>query len=338
MVQKSILYGRRAKILMVRAGLFTAVLALAILGSSCAGLVRTKDYSIPKLITPLADSQYDDLLKQLKPFTDLQGLLSSPVYIRFLDNVSSQRYFEANSILILQRPDKIRLIIQTPGISSKIADMVSEENKFKVAIFYGEYKRFLVGANNADYSAWVAKIGDKGKTALASARPFHFTEAMMIRPLRTGEPGVAYTLEESLVEEDDTRTNAKKGARVLRSYYVISEIELPGLEQSKGPAKISRRFWFDRTESVRFARQQIFDARGQVATDVTYRSYTKLGTSEDLWPSVVLVSRPHDGYSAQLTFNNERFDVNPTNLTPGSFTLENTEKLPETDLDKPEAP
>src|SRR5687767_9216392 len=196
MVQKSILYDRKEKILMIRAGLFAAVLALVITGSSCAGLVRTKDYSIPKMVEPRADAEFDDLLKQLRPFTDLQGLKTSQVYIRFLDAVTSQRYFEASSILVLQRPDKIRLIIQTPGISSRIADMVSEANKFKVAIFYGDYKRFLIGTNNADYSAWVAKIGEKGKTALASARPFHFTEALMIRPLRTGEPGVAYTMEE----------------------------------------------------------------------------------------------------------------------------------------------
>jgi len=50
---------------------------------------------------------------------------------------------------------------------------------------------------------------------------------------------------------------------------------------------------------------------------------------------VILVSRPHEGYSARLTFSDEKFEVNPS-LKPGTFTLDNTENLKETDLDKPE--
>lgn len=322
---------------MIRASLLIAVLALTILGSACAGLVRTKDYSIPKLITPLAEAKFDDLVRQLRPFTELQGLRTSPVYLRFLDAESSQKYFEANSILVLQRPDKIRLVIQTPGVKSTIADMVSETNKFKVAIFYGEYKRFLIGTNDADYSAWRAKLGEKGRSALAAARPFHFTEALMMRPINLGDSRFAYSVEESLLEEDDLQKGAKKGARVLRSFYVISEAELPASTQ--GQAKVRRRLWFDRTNGARFARQQIFDDRGMLATDVFYSNYMKLNAdSPDPWPSVVLVTRPHDGYSARLTFNEEKFDVNPTDLADTAFTLENKDKLPETDLDKPELP
>jgi hypothetical protein len=38
---------------------------------------------------------------------------------------------------------------------------------------------------------------------------------------------------------------------------------------------------------------------------------------------------------AQLTFNDEKFEINPE-LKPNAFTLENSENLRETDLDKPE--
>src|SRR5262249_43365441 len=96
---KPIVNGRRVGIVMIRAGLFVVVLAFSILGSSCASLARRTDTSIPKLITPLAEAQFDDLIKQLRLFTDLKALSTSPVYIRFLDHLSSQKYFEANSIL-----------------------------------------------------------------------------------------------------------------------------------------------------------------------------------------------------------------------------------------------
>ena len=33
---------------------------------------------------------------------------------------------------------------------------------------------------------------------------------------------------------------------------------------------ISRRFWFDRVGGIRLARQQIFDAKGEIESDIVY--------------------------------------------------------------------
>ncbi len=319
---------------MTQASLLIAVLALTILSSSCASLVKVRDATIPRLITPLAEAKFNDLIEQLQPFTQIQSLRSWSVYIRFIDAESAQRYREAEAILVLKRPDKIRLVIQAPAIKTKIAEMVSEANRFKVAIYQSaEYKRFLVGTNTADYSKWREKLGEKGRSALVSARPFHFTEALMIRPLNIDNSRFIYGVEEALIEEPDLSQGAKKGARVLRSFYVISELELSSNGQT--PARMRRRFWFDRGNSARFVRQQIFDDGGQLATDVYYYDFKKPNAeTQDLWPSVVLINRPHDGYSARLTFNEERFEINQE-LPANAFVLENTDGLPETDLDKP---
>ena len=155
----------------------------------------------------------------------------------------------------------------------------------------------------------------------------------MMRPLHLGDARFTYSMEEALVEEPDSTPKAAKGARVLRSFYVIAEVEL-----GQGTSRIVRRFWFDRTNNSKFTRQQIFDVRGDLATEVTYTDYRKLSEeSTDLWPSVILVSRPHDEYAARLLFSAEKFELNPE-LPAGAFMLENTEKLTETDLDKPPTP
>jgi hypothetical protein len=322
---------------MIRASLLILFLALTILSSSCAGLVRVRDTAIPRLITPLAVTKFSDLINQLQLFTDLQSLRSWSVYIRFIDAESAERYREAEAIMVLKRPDKIRLVIQAPAIKTKIAEMTSETNRFKVAIYVpSEYKRFLIGTNDADYSNWREKLGEKGKSALVSARPFHFTEALMMRPLNLNDQRFVYGIEETLIEEADLSKGAKKGARVLRSFYVISEMEWSSTGQA--PARVCRRFWFDRTNATRFVRQQSFDDNGQLVTDVYYSEFKKLNAeNQNLWPSVILVSRPHDGYSARLTFSEERFEINPE-LPTNAFMLENTESLPETDLDKPVTP
>jgi hypothetical protein len=315
-------------------------LVLIILSASCASLVKSKDYTIPKLLTPLADAKFDDLIKQLQPYTNVQSLRTSQAYMLFTDATASEKYrFEAELTLILQRPDKIRMLIQA-SFGTKIADMVSESNRFRVAIHYpSEYRQFLLGTNDADYSAWLAKLKGKEKeSALSSARPYHFTDSLMMRPLALNDPRFVFGLEEALVEEADPRPAAKKGARVLRSFYVISELEAS--PEGQGPARVRRRFWFDRANGARFARQQIFDQQGQLTTEVQYSDYKKLNSgresgSDNAWPGVILVNRPHEGYMARLTFNDEKFEVNPE-LKPTAFTLENTENYREIDLDKPE--
>jgi len=88
-----------------------------------------------------------------------------------------------------------------------------------------------------------------------------------------------------------------------------------------------------------FTRQQVFDDRARLATEAFYSGYEKLSEeSPELWPGVVLVSRPHDNYSARLTFTPGRFEVNPADLSANAFVLENTEGLPVTDLDVPSTP
>jgi hypothetical protein len=255
------------------------------------------------------------------------------------DAAASERFrFEVDSTLILERPDKIRMLIQKSTIGTKFADMVSESNQFKVAVLNPtEYRAFLIGTNDADYSEWLARFKGKGKekeSAIASARPFHFTETLMMRPLLLNDQRFVFGINEELVEEPDTRPGAKKGARLIRSFYVISELEV-SLE-GQVPSRVRRKFWFDRGNGARFARQQIFDQQGQLATEVQYSDYKKLNPADaNTWPSVILVNRHHEGYSARLTFNDEKFEINPQ-LKPTTFTLDNTENLKETDLDKPE--
>ena len=310
-------------------------LVLSLLTASCA---KVKDESIPRLLEPLAESDLKALVARLDGLTSLQALRASRLLIQFIDAESKDKYRAADGQLVLKRPDKIRLIVQLPVTGTRIAEMVSESNHFKVAVYYPDkYRRFLSGTNNADYSRWREKLGREGRSALVDARPFHFTDALMIRPLQTGDSRFVYGLEEALVEENDMRQGAKRNARLLRSFYVVSELEIASGD--RGASRVLRRFWFDRTNKLMFTRQQIFDDQARLATDVFYSGYEKLSEeSQELWPGVILVSRPHDNYSARLTFTPGRFEVNPSDLTPNAFVLENKESLPVTDLDAPSTP
>lgn len=306
-----------------------------LLTGSCRNLASVTDHTIPRLPEQLAEADFQGLLDRLKPFADMSALRASRVLLQFLDAQSAERFRQADAILIVQRPDKIRLRIQVPVTGSRIADMVSEAKRFKVAIYTPqEYRRFLLGTSDVDYSAMRARLGkEEQQSTLLNARPFHFTNALLISPLHQGEAGFTYVLEEALLKESDTRPGAKKGAQVLHSFYVITEIELNAAPGSQ--ARTRRRFWFDRAVQAQFVRQQLFDERGQVVTEIEYSNYLKLSPDSDgLWPGVILISRPRDGYAARLTFTTGSFEVNPDLSTATPFVLENTEGLPETDLDK----
>lgn len=316
-----------------RTTLALGIVISSFLASSCARLAKVSDTSIPRLLTPVAEADFQQLLAQLKPFTELQALRTSRVTLRFIEPLTEERWRDAEAILVLQRPDKIRVVVQIPVTRSRVAEMVSEANHFKVAV-YREQPRFLIGTNAADYTRWREKLGKDKQSALANARPFHFTDALLMRPLRVGEAGYTYGLEEQLLEETQVLPGNNNPARVWRSFYVISELETSG----NGQARTRRRFWFDRNNQARLAKQQLFDERGELMTEVSYAGYQKLnGERPEMWPSVVLVARPHDGYAARFTFSSESFEVNP-DLPATAFELENKENLPVTDLDKPEKP
>jgi hypothetical protein len=311
------------------------LLAVQILTSSCRSLLVRTDTAIPRLAGPLAEADFNSLLARLKPFTGITTLRTQRVLLQFLDVQSSERFPGVDTILVFQRPDKVRLRFQSLGV--KVADMVSEDNHFKVAIYYpSRYRRFLIGTNDADYSRMRAKLEKKEQqSALLNARPFHFTDALLMRPLHLGEAQFIYSLEEAFVEEPDTRKDARKGARLLHSFYVISEMQTA--TQQDAPARVRRRFWFDRLNQAQFVRQQIFDEQGQIVTEVYYSNYLKLSEERnEFWPGTILVSRLRDNYAARLTFavSAESYEINPDLSNAQPFVLENEEGLPETDLDK----
>ena len=85
------------------------ILSLASLSAgSCARLAKVSDSSIPRLQTPLAAAAFNQLIAQLKPFTELQSLRTTRVVMRFIEPNAGERWRDAEAILVLQRPDKIR--------------------------------------------------------------------------------------------------------------------------------------------------------------------------------------------------------------------------------------
>ena len=326
-----------------RRHLFVLLLAaFAVFSSACviknkkttATLLRTEDTDIAHL-----KSEVDRYARV--------GSMRAKMYLRFEDNSfaqfgSKEVYREADGEIVVQRPANIFMKVQVPVIKSDVAQMTSDGEKFRVAILQdggdGRYKKFVMGTNDADYSKLTKNLDTNGdgtvavKTvnAFAELRPQHFTDAMLVRPI---EDKYTYT-QSTIFQVEDEKSEDKKSIKssVTRGYYLLDEYK----RADTGELKIMRRFWFDRVGGIRLARQQLFDASGEISSDIVYGAEGDLSNTGEYkkLPLEIQVTRPQEKYSMRLRYQT------PSDVTIGqayqasAFVLQNSWQLEEVDLDK----
>ena len=318
--------------------------SVLLLNAGCGLFGAKKKITVPQLLTPLVKADRDRLIQEVNRLSTVKSI-HGKVDIQFEDTSFAtsgiaDQYRLVDGTLTLQRPGQIYLIIQFTFVD--IAQMASDGEHFRVAVLKGDdkYKRFVKGTNNAQYGKFDAdgnasdqsneqKTEKKTVSALSNLRPQHLTDAFMIRPIESNS-SLIYAQSEFFNEEPDTRRQAKKDARVMRGYYLLEEFS-PG---TAGEAKLTRRFWFDRVGSIRLARVQSYDDKGQLITDVSYANEKSLGSGPTAsLPSRVEITRPQDQYKLSITYQDSTSVELNRDYPPRAFVLENKWGLPEVDLD-----
>ena len=338
------------------------VLAAALLLSGCSAItkvggifVRTKDkVVVPQPLTPLVDADMPQMFEEINRLGAVRSL-NGKVDIQFLDTSYAEcgladKYRTADGRLVVQRPGQVYLIVQVPFAGTKVAEMSSTGERFWAAVYQGneQYRRFVTGTNSATYEK--VDAGSRGASpdcnaggkrqeeamqratvsAISSLRPQHLTDAVLVPPVSFDDTRHVYAQAETYEEEPDTRPNAKKNARVVRGYYVLSEMELV----SQNRARVTRRFWFDRVGTLRLARVQIYGERGQLVTDVVYSNQQPFGEDGRLrLPAQIELTRPQDHYSIRIAFQDPGAVKVDQPYDPEIFVLKNTSSLPEVNLD-----
>ena len=324
------------------------LLAVGLLATSgCNSLLGVKQkVSVPPLLGPLKEASTTQLIAEINRISEVRSIRGK-VDIQFQDTSFAEtgiaeKYRTAEGSVILQRPGQVYLTINGP-FAIDIAQMTSDGEHFRVAVLKGDdqFRRFVRGTNSATYQRLEvddkADGGDKkmserrAVSALSNLRPQHLTDALLVRPIQPRtESGFVYAQSEFYQEEPDARRGAAKDARVVRGYYLLDELA-PGGDAG---ARLTRRFWFDRVEGIRLARLQTFEDKGMLVTDVTYGEQKSFG--EDgrvMLPTRVELTRPHDSYKLNLTYQSPESVVIDKQYDPEVFVLQNKWQLPEVDLD-----
>jgi hypothetical protein len=310
----------------------------------------TKD-SRPTLLK-VEDAAPAQLLEQVNRIARVNSMRAK-MDLKFEDNSYAElgiaeKYKTADGEVVVQRPGKILLKVQVPIIKTDVAQMTSDGERFRVAVLEdggsGKYKKFVSGTNDADYSSLQAEVSrmdfdgnGKGEdikqnvNAFSNLRPQHFTDAMLMRPV--DQTNFSYS-QSTIQQQEENLDVAKKSPlrNVFRGYYLLDELS----KNADGSLTVSRRFWFDRVGTVRLARQQIFDERGEIESDITYGktgNLTATGEYDNL-PLRIEVTRPKEKYKMSLTYQS------PESVSIGKvydaevFVLQNSWNLQEVDLDK----
>ncbi|MBA2378773.1 MAG: hypothetical protein H0V76_04285 [Blastocatellia bacterium] len=324
--------------------LYILILAFSALFSAGCSIVK-KESKTPTLLKT-ENATLAQLKGEVGRFARVDSLRAK-MDLKFEDNSfahfgSKEEYRSADGEIVVQRPANILLKVQVPVIKSDVAQMTSDGSSFRVAILQdggsGKYKKFVRGSNRADYSRLQTTFADangdekvvESVTAFANMRPQHFTDAMLVRPVDDSKVYAHSTIFQ--IEESIDQPKKSPLRVVNRGYYLLDEFE----RSVSGEMKIARRFWFDRVGRIRLARQQLFNAAGEIESDILYGKEGNLAASGDYnnLPLQIIITRPLDKYSMRLTYQDPESVAIGRTYPQAAFLLENSWSLEEIDLDK----
>lgn len=331
-----------------RRPLFLIVLLASCLSSAgCSGIFKSKSKSPVLLKTE--NASLDRLISEVNNLARINAL-HAKMDLKFEDNSFAEvglteAYRTADCEILVQRPANILFKVKIPVIGADVVQMSSDGETFRVAVLRdnsdGRLKKFVSGTNNADYaplqqevmktgSAASEKEASKNVGAFANLRPQHFTEALLVHPAEAKNH--AYAQSAILLEEDSTGEEKSATGKVLRGYYLLDEFQ----KKDHGSLTVTRRFWFDRVGGVRLVRQQIFDAGGEIESDIVYKrpgNLTETGEYRNM-PLRVEITRPKEKYKISLSYQLPESVTVDKNYPAKAFLLENIWGLEEIDLDE----
>jgi hypothetical protein len=321
-------------------------IALTITAGFSACTIVKKQSKTPTLLKTENATQAD-LMKEVDRFASVNSMRAK-MDLKFEDNSfaqfgSKEEYRTADGEVVVQRPANILLKVQVPVIKTDVAQMTSDGSTFRVAVLNcgggSKCKKFIKGTNTADYSKLEKNLDEndmgsgaalKNVSSFVNLRPQHFTEALLVRPIDPAKVYVVSTIFQ--IEDDDTQAKKNPLRQVMRGYYLLDELT----KQNDGGLRISRRFWFDRVGGIRLARQQIFDAKSEIESDIIYGkqgNLTDTGNYNNL-PLRIQVTRPKEKYTMSLTYQTPELVTIGKTYPAAAFVLQNTQGLEEVDLDQ----
>jgi outer membrane lipoprotein-sorting protein len=258
-----------------------AALTLPLLLSGCSLVFTTRKLPIPKLPSMEQTVAPEALVAQLNQRWDVLSSLTANVDIqasvlKTKEGVAKD-YTSISGIILLRKPEMLRVYGRVPVIGNRMFDMVSDGKDF--TLWVPHFNKAYKGSNT---------LKKKSASLIENMRPGFFFDAMAVRGLG---PDDLYSV---VADSETVEDKARKHLYSVPEYILSISRRKPGSNQLT-PVRV---ITFNRDDLMP-SQQDIYDSDGNLETQVYYAFYQDFGAGK--YPSWVKIVRPLEDVQVVLT-------------------------------------
>lgn len=259
----------------------------SLLLAGCSLFPTTRKLPVPKAPAITQTASPEDLVERLNQRSTAVDSLTATVEIRATELKNKQGVEESfpscRGYIVMHKPNKVRVVGK--DFSVTIFDMASDGKTFTL----------LIPTKNLAFTGSASSKGTS-PNPMYNLRPDFFFDAIMVRGLA---PEDFY----SVTGDTETIEDAAKKHLSLMPEYVLSITRHNEGSRNDTPVRV---ITFDRDDLLPY-QQDLYDASGNLETEVLYTKYADFGKSR--YPSIVTIKRPQEGIQIVMTV--ERVIENP---------------------------
>lgn len=266
--------------MMMRRAFNAAALALPLLLSGCSLIPMKRHLPVPKTPDNVQASTPEELVELVNRRWDEFKNLTATVEIKATlfkpkEGLATD-YPTVRGFIVMEKPNHLRVV--GTYLSVRVFDMASDGNTFTLMI--PQKSKAIEGPNS---------VTKKSDNQFENLRPGFFFDAMVVRGV---EPEDYY----AQISDTETIEDAAKKHLFLMPEYVlnITRHATNGSRRDK-PVRV---ITFHRDDLLP-SNQDMYDAEGNLESQVTYSAYKTFGNSK--FPTKVIIKRPLEGINIVLT-------------------------------------
>ncbi|MGO9776518.1 MAG: hypothetical protein ACLQGT_05745 [Terracidiphilus sp.] len=260
-----------------------AALALPLLLSGCSLLPATRKLPIPKAPPSEQTVAPEELVARLNQrWAALENLtawveIQASVFKSKEGVAKDSPIFPGN--ILMRKPEMLRVYGRVPVLRTRAFDMVSDGKDF--TLWIPSRNIAFKGANT---------LKKKSANPLENLRPGFFLDAIVVQGL---EPDDLYSV---VADSETVEDTARKHLFTVPEYVLSISRRKPASNQLT-PVRV---ITFHREDLLPY-QQDLYDAEGNLETQVFYSAYQDYGGSK--YPSTVVIKRPLEEIQVVLTID-----------------------------------
>jgi outer membrane lipoprotein-sorting protein len=260
-------------------GASSLLMAPALLLSGCF-LPTHRKLPIPIAPAVVQTATPQELAKQINQRCDAIHSLSATVEMQasVTKGGVESGYPSIGGIILMRKPKDLRVYGRAPVVGTRILDMVSDGESFKLWIPH----------ENEVIEGPAKESKTKSQNQFENLRPGFFFDALAVRCLAKDD-------EFYVTADTDTMEDAAKKRLMLEPEYLLNVVHREENSQELAPVRVIH---FHRDDLLPY-QQDLYDAEGNLETQVYFGRYVDFGDHK--YPSTITIKRPLDGLQLVLT-------------------------------------